>query len=169
MTVDLLWGNTTIKQETESDKSEDDIAVLPHMRAGTGTSSIASGYPAIAIQEELAGAVEGKKIKIEVTVPDLDEMEVTLNLRVEGSFAEDHLFGYGYVKYDQGEDLKPSPNGTLDKSEMGEVFTVGGGYKISLEKSYEASRVSTGVSLEVVFVDNSGAGKTRSDEFVVRF
>ncbi|WP_417328713.1 T6SS effector BTH_I2691 family protein [Halomonas cupida] len=167
VTVDLLWGNTTIKQETERDKSEDDIAVLPHMRAGTGTSSIASGYPAIAIQEELAGAVEGKKIKIEVTVPDLDRMELVLVMRTHESGNEKALFDYLYKKEREGE-FRAISSSIIGVSEMGVVSKGEGVCKVSIEKDYENSSLYKSVSLDVSFFDKSGDSDRKDDSFLLR-
>ncbi|WP_417328715.1 hypothetical protein [Halomonas cupida] len=168
MTVDLLWGNTTIKQETERDKSEDDIAVLPHMRAGTGTSSIASGYPAIAIQEELAGAVEGKKIKIEVTVPDLDRMELGLELSTGRGLRVESLFDKTYRKINEGGELEAVTDDAVP--DLGSRISKKDGlYHISIEKSYSSGRLGDDVELIVTFDERRAVGGSHRDIFSVSF
>ncbi|ALM52010.1 hypothetical protein AR456_06750 [Halomonas huangheensis] len=158
LTVSLLWEDTVMGEDSN---------LMPHMRPNTGTGSIASGYPVIAIQEQ-GGNFNAKKIKIEVTVPDLESMELDIALTTGGGLGGGELFSYSYKKDDGERELVPDRNSTSNRSEMGRISRNSEGYKLSMEKSYGYGDIIDFASFEVRFRSVFYGHEEKNDAFILR-
>ncbi|ALM52011.1 hypothetical protein BJB45_05385 [Halomonas huangheensis] len=153
LTVDFTWQPTMMEDTRAHDENS----------SSADPQGAVVAHGAMDVMYSLEGKVHGKKIMINVTVPDLDHMELGLTLATVGSFDSRDLFDYTYRKESEGEGLVQDNHRGGNGDRQGErVSKSDGKYKISIEKYFSNDVANELVVLEVVL---SLLHDVKSDEF----